>query len=44
LAAAKKLVLSEVEGFIKGVFARFRPPQPPVVTHRRKAGGWEAES
>jgi len=32
------------EKFIKGVFARFRPPQPPVVIHRRKAGGWEAES
>lgn len=32
------------EKFIKGVFARFRSPQPPVVIHRRKAGGWEAES
>ena len=30
--------------FIKGVFARFRPPQPPVVIHRRNSGGWEAES
>jgi hypothetical protein len=30
--------------FIKGAFARFRPPQPPVVIHRRKSGGWEAES
>ena len=32
------------EKFIKGVFARFRPPQPPVVFRRREAGGWEAES
>ena len=32
------------EKFIKGVFARFRPPQPPEEFHRRKAGGWEAES
>jgi len=32
------------EKFIKGVFARFRPPQPPGASHRRNTGGWEAES
>jgi len=42
--AARKLVLRKIEGFIKGVFARFRSPQPPVVIRRRKSGGWEAES
>ena len=26
------------------IFARFRPPQPPVVIYSRKSGGWEAES
>ena len=36
--------ISGGEKFIKGVFARFRPPHPPVVIRRRKSGGWEAES
>jgi len=29
---------------LKGVFARFRPPQPPEEIQGREAGGWEAES
>ena len=43
---SKKFFLFYIGGekVIKGVFARFRPPQPPVVIHRRKSGGWEAES
>ena len=32
------------EKFIKGVFTRFRPPQPPEEFHKREAGGWKAES
>jgi len=44
---SKKFFLFYIGGgekFIKGVFARFRPPQPPGEFHCRKSGGWEAES
>jgi len=47
----RRLVPSEIfdfvrdgEKFIKGVFARFRPFQPPEGFHRRESGGWEAEA
>jgi len=36
--------ISGGEKFIKGVFARFRPLQPPEEFHRGEAGGWKAES
>ncbi|MDP2940573.1 MAG: hypothetical protein Q8O13_10975, partial [Candidatus Omnitrophota bacterium] len=47
IRGSKKIFLFYIGGgekFIKGVFARFRPPQPPVVIHRSISGGWKAES
>jgi len=44
---SKKSLLFYIGGgekFIKGVFARFRPLQPPKDILRRSSGGWKAES